>query len=311
MSSCARTLAQLLLLGLSACAGPGIWVPLPGIFPEAESVAWPEILEKDPSPIAPDLFPEEERVRAIAFLDYTRGKDLMRSEPFLDRVAAMGSKAVPVLQLAAADSDPDLRFKAVTLLGEIADPRSAETLARRLADPSEEVAMLAARALERTGEAWVAPRLFEVFFGKNRHPSTKVRTEAARAAVQLGFVQAIPFLLTVLRENTGLAEPMGGWKDWEWDRRWAWQKWIAGETLENVSGIATGFDANQGVPQMEASIRPWIDWWETKGNKIELNPQIRNDLRFQKMLATLRDVARSGDPDSAPYAQTILQALGF
>lgn len=294
---------------LASCAGAGSWIPLPPLFPSPETYAWPEVLEKDPSPISADAASPEEKAQAVAFLDYARGKDLARAEPFLDRVAALGPKALPALQRAAADRDADLRFKATILLGEIDDPRAVETLARRLGDSDEDVAILAARSLAKRNEPWVAPRLFDCFLGKNRHPSTRVRAEAARAATELGFPQAIPFLLTVLRENTRLAEPQGGWKDWPWDGRWAWQKWVAGETLESASGIATGFDANQGVPQMEESIRPWIDWWEEKGRKLEISPAARNDPRFQKMLGTLRDAARSGDPESAPYAQAILQAL--
>lgn len=296
-----------LFLGLlNSCVTNTGFIPF---FPKEEMRAWPEPIQNDPIPVAfPSTDPQiQERARAL--IDFSRAKGLLETEAIFERLHKLGSEAASSLIEATADSDSDLRFKSTIALGELRDIRAAQTFTHLLNDPSEEVAMMAARSLSHLGEPWVGPALLESFAGSKRHPSLHVRVEAARAAAKLGFPQAVPFLLTVLKENTSLGEPYGGLKDWEWKDRWAWEKWVAGETLRDLSGLDPQFDANQGIPQMESSLKVWIQWWENEGSRKSISPSIRNDLRFQKIVKTLNDLNESSEITQSLPARRLLNLL--
>jgi len=68
-----------------------------------------------------------------------------------DHLSALGTAALPALQLASMDRDREVRARAVAIMGEIGDPSSGPALVRALGDPDESVRWNAVQAARACG----------------------------------------------------------------------------------------------------------------------------------------------------------------
>ena len=97
------------------------------------------------------------------------GATPVRAQSALDALAKLGdahllgkdpTATLEVLELYAGHRTPELRRRAIKVLGEISDPRAVPTLMERLGDAAPDVRASAAEALAGRGEIKAAPRMF-------------------------------------------------------------------------------------------------------------------------------------------------------
>ncbi|MDI1449443.1 hypothetical protein [Polyangium sp. 6x1] len=175
----------------------------------------------------------------------SRGADLplaSRSGSLLALLVAIGRPAVPFLAVRSTAGDPDVRFWATHLLGELAYPESAQAVFARLFDdaaPVRRVARRAAASLIAAGPATEAP-LLPMLERLVRSPGERVgrRLLAIESLGELAIPKSVPVLIATLGETT--AELVD----------------VAHRALVHVTRHDFRRDA-----------RKWNDWWSTNGTR--------------------------------------------
>jgi hypothetical protein len=116
---------------------------------------------------------------------------------------------VPIEHLISAlkDENPDLRWRAATVLGDIGDAKAVEPLVKALEDNYEPARFAAEEALARIGDKAVEPLIDAL---KNAHPF--VRGGAAKVLGTIASAKAIG-PLTVISKNDGFPVVRGFAKD--------------------------------------------------------------------------------------------------
>ena len=154
----------------------------------------------------------------------------------------MGRAAVPFLAVRSTAGDPDVRFWATHLLGELAYSESAEAVFKRLFDdaaPVRRVARRAAAALILAGpttEAWILPTLDRLARSSTERAGRRLL--AIETLGELAMPKSVPVLIATLGETTAeLAE-------------------AAHRALVNITRHDFRRDARQ-----------WNDWWVTNATR--------------------------------------------
>ena len=113
-----------------------------------------------------------------------------------DGLLEMGEEAVPALEDALMDPDPQVRAKAAWCLGVIGSERSVEPLVKALGDPSRDVRLGAAGALKKMGSSAVEPLIRAL-----REGDDELRKEAARVLGDIGDERAAGSLVEALTDR--------------------------------------------------------------------------------------------------------------
>ncbi|UQA55131.1 hypothetical protein [Polyangium aurulentum] len=127
-----------------------------------------------------------------------------RCGPLLELIAAIGRSAVPFLSVRSTAGDPDVRFWATHLLGELGFPEAAQAVAVRLFDEDLAVRRIARRsaaALLATGpaaEAPILPMLERLARSGNERASRRLL--ALEALAELCLPSTVPVLIAVLSD---------------------------------------------------------------------------------------------------------------
>jgi hypothetical protein len=127
-----------------------------------------------------------------------------RCGPLLELIAAIGRSAVPFLSVRSTAGDPDVRFWATHLLGELGFPEAAQAVAARLFDDDLAVRRIARRsaaALLATGpaaEAPLLPMLERLARSGGERPSRRLL--AIDALGELCLPSTVPVLIAVLSD---------------------------------------------------------------------------------------------------------------
>jgi HEAT repeat protein len=127
-----------------------------------------------------------------------------RCGPLLELIAAIGRSAVPFLSVRSTAGDPDVRFWATHLLGELGFPEAAQSVAVRLFDEDPAVRRIARRsaaALLATGpaaEAPILPMLERLARSGNERASRRLL--ALEALAELCLPSTVPVLIAVLSD---------------------------------------------------------------------------------------------------------------
>lgn len=125
--------------------------------------------------------------------------------PLLRLVSGMRRLALPFLVVRSADVDPDVRFWATSLLGELHYPDAANAIVPRLFDENPDVrraALRAARALAREGDAGVPIRdgLDRIVANETEPEHRKLLAIDAIGELKIG--AAVPTLMTALADGS-------------------------------------------------------------------------------------------------------------
>ncbi|MDI3287724.1 hypothetical protein [Polyangium sp. 15x6] len=139
----------------------------------------------------------------------SRGAELplaSRSGPLLGLIVAMGRAAVPFLAVRSTAGDPDVRFWATHLLGELVYPESAHAIFVRLFDdaaPVRRVARRAAAMLIQAGPVTEAP-ILPTLERLARTSTERVgrRLLAIETLGELAVPRSVPVLIATLGETT-------------------------------------------------------------------------------------------------------------
>jgi hypothetical protein len=174
----------------------------------------------------------------------TRG-DLPRPAdcgPVLRIVAAMRRLALPFLAVRSADVDPEVRFWATYLLGELHYPDAAAALLPRLFDENaavRRIAIRSGRALVAGDDDAALPlrRSLERMVAYPDEPESR-RLVAIGVVGELRVYRCIPALIAALSDASRLIVE------------------TSAHTLSTLTRQEYGTDA-----------RKWGEWWETKGRK--------------------------------------------
>ncbi|MDI1483258.1 hypothetical protein [Polyangium sp. y55x31] len=139
----------------------------------------------------------------------SRGAELplaSRSGPLLGLIVAMGRPAVPFLAVRSTAGDPDVRFWATHLLGELMYPESAEAISKRLFDdaaPVRRVARRAAASLVAAGPTTEAPILPSLErLARTTTERVGRRLFAIEALGEIAAAKSVPALIATLGETT-------------------------------------------------------------------------------------------------------------
>lgn len=120
------------------------------------------------------------------------GADQDDHDAAVDAIAAMGDAAVPHLSRALADPDEDVRVVAIEALGRLRSPSAVDGLLAALADPSPTVRLSAVEALGTTGDRRATQPLMTQF-AKDDNP--QVRYECLTSLGLIGDPAAVGFLV--------------------------------------------------------------------------------------------------------------------
>ncbi|MRG91597.1 HEAT repeat domain-containing protein [Polyangium spumosum] len=234
----------------------------------------------------------------------SRGAELplaSRSGPLLGLIHAMGRSAVPFLAVRSTAGDPDVRFWATHLLGELVYPESAQAVFTRIFDdaaPVRRVARRAAAALVAAGPATEAPILPTLErLARNAGERVGRRQLAIEALGELASPKVVPVLITMLSETSSelveaahralvivtrhdFRRDAGKWNDW-WSNNGARGRveWLidallsesptlrraAAEELAPLVGRDLGYYDDLPEDEREAAQVRYVLWWEQEG----------------------------------------------
>jgi hypothetical protein len=194
------------------------------------NAAIPSVFAKFPGPIT---------AKRTASVD-----DLPRPEdcgPVLRIVAAMRRLALPFLAIRSADGDPEVRFWATCLLGELHYPDSATAILARMFDDDQEVRRVAARGAR--GFVLDSELGTTVRFGLERAVTRRDEPEhrrvlAIQALAEIKAYRSVPAIIRVLGESS---EPL-----------------VQAATDALAALTKQGFGRDR---------RRWDSWWANAGKK--------------------------------------------
>ncbi|WP_170228960.1 hypothetical protein [Polyangium fumosum] len=234
----------------------------------------------------------------------SRGAELplaSRSGPLLALLVAMGRPAVPFLAVRSTANDPDVRFWATHLLGELVYPESAQAVSVRLFDeaaPVRRVARRAAAALITAGPATEAPILPTLErLARTSTERAGRRLLAIETLGELLIPKSVPVLIATLGETTAelvdaahralvhitrhdFRRDARKWDDWwttnatrnrvEWliDALLSGSPTIrraAAEELAPIVGRNLGYYDDLPEDEREAAQVRYVLWWEQEG----------------------------------------------
>ncbi|MBP7148304.1 MAG: HEAT repeat domain-containing protein [Acidobacteria bacterium] len=139
--------------------------------------------------------------RRLELLDALASRDPAQSGPAEEALAANGRESVPLLISCLDEPDDGLRFRAMSLLSLIADPRAARPLASLLHDPCPLTRQRAATALASIPGAETVSSLNRLL---KRESNASVRLAAMRSLVrqvQIGHQHALTAVLDRLNDE--------------------------------------------------------------------------------------------------------------
>jgi HEAT repeat protein len=126
------------------------------------------------------------------------GRRSIAAQLVADALLRIGADAQPALLATIKDAEPLVRVCVIEVLGLVAGPGAATSIARALgSDPSDEVRVRAATALGRLGTRQVLAVLLRAV---DTDPVDRVRAASAVAVGELGDTGAVPALAAALRD---------------------------------------------------------------------------------------------------------------